>query len=126
MTGKAVSRPQGEAGSAYDCTQSLLDKDWVDRSLMEEKACSSVSIYPRIEALQGLEARPVGEFAVPDDREVLLAPAIASALGCPGYGALADFSKGLVGWRILIFNVKEARWKTQEPLTAGGHANGLS
>lgn len=70
VTGKAVSRPQGEAGIAHDCTQSLFDKDWVDRSLMEEKACSSVSIYPRDEALQGLEARPVGELAVPDDREV--------------------------------------------------------
>jgi hypothetical protein len=29
-------------------------------------------------------------------------------------------------WKSFSVNVKEARWKTQEPLTAWGHANGLS
>lgn len=73
-------------------TQSLLHKDWVGRSLMEEKACASPSICPLVDTLRGLEVLQIGESAVLDYREVLLASAMSGVSGRPGYGVLANFS----------------------------------
>jgi hypothetical protein len=92
-TGKDVSRPQGEAAGAYDCTHhALLHKDWLGCSLMEEKASSLAWNYPRVDVLRGLEAGQIGEMAVLGDREGRLASVTTGVLRYPGVGVLADFS----------------------------------
>jgi len=72
---KDASRSQGEAG----------------RSLMEEKAYASPSNCPLVDTLRGREVLQIGELAVLDGREVLLASAMGRVPGWPGYGVLANF-----------------------------------
>ena len=92
-TAKDVSRPQGEAAGAYDCTHhALLHKDWMGCSLMEGKACSLAWNYSPVDALQSLETGRIGEMAVLGNREWRLALVTPGALRYPGVGVLADFS----------------------------------
>ncbi len=72
-------------------TQSFFHKDWVGRSLMEEKAYASPSNCPLVDTLRGREVLQIGELAVLDGREVLLASAMGRVPGWPGYGVLANF-----------------------------------
>ncbi|WP_291997118.1 hypothetical protein [Candidatus Accumulibacter sp. ACC012] len=92
-TGKDVSRPQGEAAGAYDCTHhALLHKDWLGCSLMKEKACSFAWNYPLGDILRGLETGRIGEMTILGDREGRLALVTTGVSRYPGVGVLVDFS----------------------------------